>query len=85
MFISIYYPVWADKFGSTEKMKTLWLTLLLLCGPIGVLFGYLLEASLIHGSIGWRYAFYIQSALMLPITIIILLIPHKFLKLQADR
>ena len=68
MFITIYYAVWADKFGSTEKVKTMWLSLFLLTGPIGVLLGYLLCASLIEG-LGWRYAFYIQSGLLLPVLI----------------
>jgi len=59
VFISIYFPVWADTFGSTDRQKTMWLTGLLACSPIGVLLGYTLCASLISYGISWRYSLYI--------------------------
>lgn len=48
VFVSIFYPVWADTFGTNEKVKTMWLTLLLLCGPIGTLLGYLLGGAIVN-------------------------------------
>jgi predicted MFS family arabinose efflux permease len=59
VFISIYYPVWSDTFGSNDKIKTMWLTLLLLCGPIGTLIGYMIGGSIVGRGLDWRYAFYI--------------------------
>jgi hypothetical protein len=59
VFISIYFPVWADTFGSTDRQKTMWLTGLLACSPIGVLLGYTLCASLVSYGISWRYSLYI--------------------------
>ena len=59
VFVSIYFPVWADSFGGSDKVKTMWLTLLLLASPIGVLMGYTLCATLISYGINWRYSFYI--------------------------
>jgi hypothetical protein len=34
----VYYPIWIDKFGF--KNKTLWLTLLQICVPVGIFAGY---------------------------------------------
>jgi len=58
VFQSIYFPVWADKFGETEKQKTMWLTIFILCGPVGVLLGYIVAAACISHA-GWRWAFYL--------------------------
>lgn len=63
-------------------MKTLWLTLLLLCGPIGVLAGYLMGASLVSRGWDWRYAFYIQTISLVPVMISFLLTPIKYLDLE---
>lgn len=57
VFPCIYYPVWADTFGTNEKQKQLFLNFLLLCGPIGVLLGYMMAAWFIT-HFNWRYAFY---------------------------
>jgi hypothetical protein len=54
VFPAIYYPVWADTFGATDKQKTIWLTVLLICGPIGVLLGYIMSAWFIS-HFTWRY------------------------------
>jgi hypothetical protein len=43
VFITIFTPVWADAFGS-EKQKSLWITVLLLCSPLGVFFGFSLTS-----------------------------------------
>mmetsp|Transcript_29990 Transcript_29990/g.45856 ORF Transcript_29990/g.45856 Transcript_29990/m.45856 type:complete len:199 (+) Transcript_29990:390-986(+) len=39
IFVCIYPPVWADTFG-TIKLKTVWLTFLLLAAPLGIVIGY---------------------------------------------
>jgi len=49
--------VWVDTFGKI-KQKTLWLTLLLLAPPIGVVMGYTLTAVMI-ARYTWQYVFYI--------------------------
>ena len=38
VFLLVYYPIWIDKFGF--KKKTLWLTLLQICVPVGIFAGY---------------------------------------------
>lgn len=38
VFLLVYYPVWIDKFG--QNRKTLWLTLLQVCVPVGIFVGY---------------------------------------------
>ena len=83
VFQTVYFPVWSDSFGSTEKQKTMWLTLLLLCAPIGVLIGYLLGAWMI-GQAGWRYAFYVQAVLYIPAIIIFFFTPVSYLDSTSD-
>ena len=39
IFIVVYYPVWTDTFGP-EKFKSIWLTLMLLASPLGLVLGY---------------------------------------------
>ena len=56
--MTIYFPVWADAFAANDKQKTCWMTVLLLCTPIGVLLGYVLTAYSIQAA-NWRWAFYI--------------------------
>lgn len=38
VFLLVYYPIWIDKFGGEKK--TLWLTLLQICVPLGIFMGY---------------------------------------------
>lgn len=38
VFLLVYYPVWIDKFGYSQK--TLWLTLLQIGVPLGIFCGY---------------------------------------------
>lgn len=47
VFISIYYPVWADKFGHHKKRKTTWMSILLFSSTIGVLIGYVVTSIVI--------------------------------------
>ena len=47
VFKSVYFPVWADTFGGTEKLKTMMLTIFIVCGPVGVLLGYIVAAAFI--------------------------------------
>lgn len=82
VFISIYFPVWADTFGGNDKQKTMWLTGLLLCSPVGVLLGYTLCASLVSYGIDWRYSLYIQAFCFIPTILAILVTPLKYFDLE---
>lgn len=53
----IYFPVWADVFGS-KIQSSKWLGYLLIASPCGVVIGYGMCAILME-NLGWRYAFYI--------------------------
>lgn len=74
--------MWADTFGRTEKQKTMWLTGLLACSPIGVLLGYILCGSLVSYGIGWRWALYIQALCFVPTSLAIALTPSKYFNLD---
>lgn len=49
VFLLVYYPIWIDKFGMTKK--TLWLTLLQICVPLGIFAGYGLTAVIISAGL----------------------------------
>ena len=58
VFISIYYPVWADRFGTSEKQKATWMSVLLFSSTFGVLVGYIVTAQMVQ-KVSWQWAFYI--------------------------
>lgn len=45
VFLIVYYPVWADKHGGDKK--TMWITILQICIPVGMFTGYALAAIVI--------------------------------------
>lgn len=45
VFLLVYYPIWIDKFGGPKK--TMWLTLLQICVPVGIFMGYGMTAIII--------------------------------------
>ena len=45
VFLLVYYPIWIDKFGGQKK--TMWLTLLQICVPVGIFMGYGMTAIII--------------------------------------
>jgi MFS family permease len=45
VFLLVYYPIWIDKFGKDKK--TLWLTLLQICVPLGIFMGYGMTAIIL--------------------------------------
>ncbi len=46
VFLLVYYPIWIDKFGFNKK--TLWLTLLQICVPVGIFAGYGMTSLVIN-------------------------------------
>lgn len=80
VFFTIYMPVWADCFGS-ETQKGGWLALLIVSNPLGAVLGYSLMA-VVQSNIGWRWAFYIQSILLFPNIIPLLMMPSKYLDIK---
>lgn len=57
VFLLVYYPIWIDKFGF--KKKTLWLTLLQICVPVGIFAGYGMTSLVI--SFGFSVNFLFNS------------------------
>ena len=57
VFIVIYYPIWCDTYAP-ESIKSIWMTLLLIAGAIGVVLGYLL-AHFMNKLLSWEYAYWI--------------------------
>ena len=57
VFVSIYAPVWADAFA-TEKLKSIWISGLLLCSPLGIFVGFTLTSYMV-ANYRWEYSFLI--------------------------
>ena len=55
VFISIFTPVWADAFGS-EKQKSMWITVLLICAPVGIFIGFTMT-SVMNAYGSWEMSF----------------------------
>lgn len=81
VFFCIYFPVWADVYGN-DIQKSTWLTYLLIASPLGVVMGYGLTAAMLE-NIGWRWAFYTQSFLLLPSLIGIFITPLKYVDVHS--
>ncbi len=62
VFLLVYYPVWIDKFG--QDKKTLWLTLLQICVPLGIFAGYGITAVILATGGTYLVSFYIQVVLV---------------------
>ena len=50
--------------------------------PLGVVIGYVITAILI-ANFNWKWAFYMQAALMLPCIICFLMTPTKYFDIEA--
>jgi hypothetical protein len=59
VFLLVYYPVWIDKYGCDKK--TLWLTILQICVPIGIFTGYGMTAAILNFGGDFYLSFEIQT------------------------
>jgi len=80
VFISIFTPVWADAFGS-DKLKSMWITILLVCSPVGIFIGFTLT-SILNNYAKWEFSFYIQGILVVPVAIAIYYQDKKYLNVD---
>lgn len=55
VYFCIYSPVWADTYG-TERGKSFWITLYVICVPMGVFLGFSF-ASVLNKDGHWEWAF----------------------------
>ena len=74
VFYPAYLPVWCDQYAK-KKNKTIWVTLVQIGNPIGIILGYGLGSicePIIHDWHGWRLAFIIEGITLIICAIIIL-------------
>eukprot|EP00347_Sterkiella_histriomuscorum_P017387 403349579 len=83
VFFCIYFPVWVDLFAD-EKHKTFWLTLLLLGVPLGIILGYV-ATSVVVLYTDWRWTFYVQSGLLIPLAICFMFTPARYIVYQGNQ
>ncbi|PSC68467.1 putative sphingolipid transporter spinster-like protein 2 [Micractinium conductrix] len=71
-FIALASPLVDD--AAPRDKKSLWLSLLFLCIPVGFALGYV-YGGLVGSAYGWRTAFAFEAAAMLPLAALTLLAP----------
>ena len=79
VFYPTYLPVWCDQYGK-KKYKAIWVTLVQIGNPIGIILGYglgLLCEAISKGN-GWRFAFPIEGVSLIVLAVIILLFNNLF-------
>jgi len=73
VFYPIYLPVWCDQYAK-KKLKAIWVTIVQIGNPIGIILGYglgMVTESIFTDS-GWVYAFFIEGLSLAASAIIIL-------------
>jgi hypothetical protein len=82
VFLLVYYPVWIDKFGCNKK--TLWLTILQICVPLGIFTGYGLTAAIINFGYNFYLSFEIQIVAVFIFLFAFIFIPEKQLDCRRN-
>lgn len=83
VFVSIFFPVWADTFGGSDREKSAWLNVLMLAAVIGVVIGYILTTWCI-AVYQWQYVYYIQLSLYGLAIIPFVLMPLKYIDVDDE-
>ena len=76
----IYTPLFVDAFFRARQ-KAVWLSLIILGGPIGTCIGFSLSGFLTAHGYDWRISFFVLSIAMYVSTVLIWLLPNSYLDL----
>jgi MFS family permease len=77
MFV-IYFPVWIDQ-QAPPKSQTMWISFFFLTVPLGLILGYAATVVFFKEGDDWKWAFLIQTALMLvPVSLLMVMFPAKY-------
>ena len=79
VFYPTYLPVWCDQYAKKEN-RTIWVTLVQIGNPVGIIFGYGLSMvcdSMFNIS-GWRSAFAVEGVSLIACAIIVFLFEDSF-------
>ena len=78
-YVTIYLPVWCNQYGEASK-RTVMIAFVQFGSPVGIFFGYLIASISIQENLygGWTFAFVVQAALILLLTIVFLFVPQKY-------
>lgn len=75
VFYPTYFPVWCDQYGKAN-LKTIWVTIVQVGNPLGIITGYglamLCDKIKIFGLNGWRSGFALEGIILIIFAIIIL-------------
>eukprot|EP00760_Papus_ankaliazontas_P016916 PhM_4_TR16938/c0_g1_i1/m.86382 len=77
----VYCPLWVDDYAPPGR-TTLWMSVLQVGVPLGVVAGYLSSGLVLSlTSLPWNYAFYLQALLLSP-SILLLMVPDRVANLE---
>ena len=75
VFYPTYLPVWCDQYGK-KSQKTIWVTLVQIGNPVGIIIGYglgmLFEGLKLFSMTGWRTSFAFEGIILIACSIILL-------------
>jgi len=83
IFLTIFLPVWVDTFAPREK-KTRWMTYNITAAPLGLLSGYGITAVIVTAQINWRWSFWRNIMMLLPIACLYLLVKPNYLDIKKQ-
>lgn len=81
VFVCIYMPVWADTYGSNERIKSIWMTSLLLAAPLGIVVGYVITYYMVLYQ-SWEWSFYLQAFALAPCVVAIIFTPNRYINVE---
>lgn len=83
VFLLVYYPIWIDKYGKDKK--TMWLTYLQICVPVGIFVGYGMTAIILSSGFTVRNSlFSMQSRFMYKLVLLLLLLLRSYFCLRKN-
>ena len=83
VFLLVYYPIWIDKYGKDKK--TMWLTYLQICVPVGIFVGYGMTAIILSsGYTVIMKLFSTQSLFIYKLALLLLLFSRSYFCLRKS-
>eukprot|EP00668_Euglena_longa_P002784 GGOE01003254.1.p1 GENE.GGOE01003254.1~~GGOE01003254.1.p1 ORF type:complete len:582 (-),score=152.27 GGOE01003254.1:216-1961(-) len=83
-FLVMFLPVWIDEYAPEDKCTT-WISIAQAGVPIGIMVGYLTSGFLAaNTSLNWRYSFWIQICILIPISLLFMCVPAHYVDIPSD-
>ena len=81
IFLTIYAPIYCDCY-CTEKSKPYMMPMVIIAGPLGVVFGYAITGTIIGYGYSWRISFVLQGLIMIASSLVLSIIPSSLVDIK---